>query len=136
MEFNIRMLREDDYDNILVNWWKDWRWAPPPKDSLPLNGTYGYMVSKDDIDICAGFLYTSNSSIAFCEFVISNFHYKDKESRKGAIVFLIDSLCKAAKLDGYKYVWTCVKNPSLIKSYEQNDFLTSSPNCLEMIKIL
>jgi hypothetical protein len=135
MEFNIRLLSEDDYDNILVKWWKDWRWEPVPKDALPGNGTYGYMVSKDGIDICAGFLYTSNSSMAMCEFIVSNFEYKNKD-RKDAIVFLIDALCNAAKLQGFKYVWTCLKNPSLIKSYEANNFSKSSPNCLEMIKIL
>lgn len=135
MEFNIRVLSEDDYDNTLVKWWRDWRWEPTPKDALPNNGTGGYMVSKDGVDICAGFLYTSNSSMAMCEFIVSNFEYKNKD-RKDAIVFLIESLCKAAEKMGFKYVWTCVKNPNLIKSYEANNFLTSSPNCLEMIKIL
>ena len=35
MEFNIRKLKGKDYNNILIKWWKDWRWTPPPKDFLP-----------------------------------------------------------------------------------------------------
>lgn len=135
MEFNIRVLSEDDYDNILVGWWKDWRWQPVPKDALPENGKGGFIVSKDGVDICAGFLYASNSSMAMSEFIVSNFKYKNKD-RKDAIIFLIECLCVSAKNMGYKYIWTCIKNPNLIKSYEANNFLASSPNCLEMIKTL
>ena len=45
MIFNIRPLELDDYDTILVDWWKDWGWTPPPKDFLP---DMGYMVYYND----------------------------------------------------------------------------------------
>ena len=38
MKFNVRVLKENDYDDILVGWWEDWKWIPPVKDFLPLNG--------------------------------------------------------------------------------------------------
>ena len=41
MKFNVRVLSESDYENILVGWWKDWEWTPPVKDFLPLDGVGG-----------------------------------------------------------------------------------------------
>ena len=42
MEFNIRKLNSTDYDNILVEWWKDWGWDAPAKDFLPDDGEGGW----------------------------------------------------------------------------------------------
>ena len=53
MKFNIRVLKENDYEDILVGWWKDWKWIPPVKDFLPLNGLGGIMVEWNDIPVCA-----------------------------------------------------------------------------------
>ena len=71
MNLNVKVLKEEDYDNILVNWWKDWRWTPPSKDFLPDNGKGGYMVYEDDTPICAGFMYLTNSKVVWCDWIIS-----------------------------------------------------------------
>ena len=60
MKLKLRRLEESDYDT-LVTWWKDWKWEAPPGDFLPENGTGGFMVSNNDSDICAGFIYLTNS---------------------------------------------------------------------------
>ena len=39
--FNIRPLIETDYDEILLDWWKEWGWEAPQKDFLPADGTAG-----------------------------------------------------------------------------------------------
>ena len=39
---NIRKLTESDYE-ILVEWWKAWKWPPVEKDFLPDNGTGGFV---------------------------------------------------------------------------------------------
>ena len=41
MSLNIKPLTDKDYDEVLCEWWKDWRWTPPAKDFLPETG---YMV--------------------------------------------------------------------------------------------
>lgn len=135
MEFNIRMLREEDYDNILVNWWKDWGGEIPSKEFLPDNGLGGLMVSKGDINICAGYLYKSNSAIAYCEFIISNYNYREKD-RKDAIVFLIDNIGSLAKYLGYKTIWATVSNKSLAFRYENAGYIKTQTNCVELIKHL
>jgi hypothetical protein len=135
MVFTIRLLNESDYDNTLVKWWKDWRWSAPPKEMLPNNGLGGFMVSKGDVDICAGFAFFTNSGIAFCEFIISNFEYKE-DDRKEAIEFLIESISVACKNAGHKAVWTVLRSKSLIEKYENCGYKRTQENCTEMIKLL
>lgn len=135
MEFNIRLLNDSDYDNTLVKWWSDWDWTAPGKDSLPLNGTGGFMVSKGDVDICAGFAYFTNSNIAWCEFIISNKEYKDKD-RNDAIEYLINSLSKSCENAGYKVIFTSVSHQNLINKYQNCGFVRTQEGATEMIKFL
>lgn len=135
MSFTCRLLKEGDYENTLVKWWKDFRWTPPPKDMLPQDGLCGVIVSKGDIDVCAGFIFLTNSKVAHVEYIISNFEYKNKD-RKEAIRLLIEALSVIAKDKGCKYIFTSLKNDSLIKSYESCGYMKGSTGCTEMIKIV
>jgi len=132
MSFKLRAITDVEYDEVLVNWWKDWRWTPPSKDFLP---NLGIMVSKKGVDICAGYLYVTNSKVSWIEFIVSNFNYREKD-RKEAIEFLINSMCIYAQNAGTKYVYTSLNNKSLIKRYENCGFQTGSEGCVELIKIL
>tara|TARA_R100001163_G_C5067826_1_gene207261 strand:- start:3535 stop:3945 length:411 start_codon:yes stop_codon:yes gene_type:complete len=134
MEFNWRLLEEGDYENTLVQWWKDWRWpSPPPKGILPDEGLGGIMVMKGDVDVCAGFVCFTNSEIAWVVWVVSNFNYKNKD-RKKAVNLTIDTLSLIAKDKGYNYVFTSVGNKSLQKRYEECGYNIASRDCVEMIK--
>lgn len=131
----VRFLKENDYDT-LSKWWKDWRWTPPPADMLPQNGTGGVMVYKGDVEICAGFVYFTNSKTAWIEFIVSNFQYKDKD-RHEAIETLINVLTKIVQEMGeYKYIYTSLKSKSLIDRYANCGYQLGSTNCNEMIKVL
>ena len=135
MSFTCRLLNDGDYDNTLVKWWKDWRWQPPLKDMLPQDGLCGVMVSKGDVDICAGFIFLTNSKVANAEYIISNFDYKEKD-RKDAIEFLIESLSVIARDRNYKYIFTSLKNRALIDRYENCGYKKGSTDCTEMIKVI
>lgn len=132
MSFSVRYTTESDYHDILVKWWKDWRWTPPALDFLP---SVGVMVSKGDRDVCAGYLYGTNSKVAWLEFIVSDFHYRD-EDRKDAIELLINTLCAYALKAGFKYVYTSVKSQPLINTYEKCDFKKGSEKCTELLRIL
>jgi hypothetical protein len=134
MEFSVRFLNELDYD-MLCQWWKDWRWTAPARDFLPENGTGGLLVEKNGIPIVAGFIYFTNSAVAWNEFIISNFDYKDKD-RKEAIKILIFELTELAKRNGSKYVYTVVKNQNLKKAYEEIGFSNGSVKVDEMVMVL
>jgi hypothetical protein len=55
MEYELRMLTDNDYD-MLRSWWK-WFRFPAPKDYLPEDGRGGILVSKNGVPICAGFFF-------------------------------------------------------------------------------
>jgi hypothetical protein len=135
MSFTCRLLKEGDYENTLVKWWSDWRWTAPPKDMLPQDGLCGVMVSKGGVDICAGFLFLTNSKVANAEYIVSNFEYKEND-RHEAIEFLIESLTVIAKERDCKYIFTSLKNSSLIDRYKKCGYIKGSIGCTEMIKLI
>lgn len=136
MELNIQKLKESDYEKLLVNWWKDWAWEAPPKDFLPDNGTGGFMVYNKDIPICAGFIYKSNSKVAWVDWIISDKNYKDKESRKEGIKYLIQALTEICKQLGYAYCYALVNHEGLIKTYEDLGYIKADNYNQELIKHL
>jgi len=136
MKLNIRPLEVSDYDNILVKWWNDWRWTPPSKDFLPENGTGGYIVYDDETPICAGFMYTTNSTAVWCDWIISNVNYKNRQNRKYALVLLIETITTKAKDLNKKYVYALIKNKPLINVYKKIGYEEASTYSIEMIKKL
>ncbi len=128
---DIRLYKKTDYEDFLVKWWKDWRWTPPPIDML---SDTGIIVSKNGVDICAGFLYYTNSKSALVEYIVSNFDYKEKD-RSEAIELLINMLSEVAKDNGFKYIYTSLKSKSLIEKYQNCGFKLGDSNCQEMIKV-
>jgi len=119
MEFNIKPLSETDYDEILVGWWKAWKWTPPLKDFLPENGTGGIMVLDNDIPVCAGFVYMTNSKVSWVDYIVSSRSYSKKPQRQKALDLLIKTLTKICKDSGSKFSYALIKNKSLIKTYEK-----------------
>lgn len=136
MELNVKPLKFADYDNILCQWWKDWRWTPPHRDFLPENGVGGYIVYEKDTPICAGFMYETNSKSVWCDWIISNIHYKDRQKRKEAIGLLIEHITEIAKTKGYKYSYALIKNKPLIDTYKKIGYVEGSSYTSEMIKVL
>ena len=67
MELNIRKLHATDYEDLLLSWWKDWGWDAPAKDFLPDNGEGGLIVFDEEIPVCAGFVYVTNSKVAWVD---------------------------------------------------------------------
>lgn len=130
----VRYLCEEDYDNTLVKWWESWGWIPPNRDMLPQNGTGGVIISKDGVDICAGFIYFTNSTMAWLEYIVSNKEYRN-EDRSEAIEMLINVLSSIAKDNGFKYIYASIKSQPLISKYKAAGFKMGDSNCQEMVKI-
>ena len=131
MDFNVRSVVDGDYENILVKWWKDWGWTPPPKDFLPETGI---IISKGDVDICAGFIYLTNSKVALTEFVVSNRDYRE-EDRSDAVQLLLDCIVAIAEDNGCKYAHVILKNKSLIGKYKKSGYIVSDDNVTEMVRV-
>ena len=136
MELEIRTLNDTDYEEILTGWWKQWNWEPPTKDFLPDDGKGGIIVYDGNTPICAGFIYLTNSKVAWVDWIVSNKEYRIKDKRREAIRLLINSLTNICKNTGSKYGYALIKNKSLIKTYEDLGWSKGDGYTSEMIKIL
>ena len=136
MEFNLRKLNSTDYEDILVGWWKDWEWTAPPKDFLPENGEGGVIIFDGEVPVCAGFMYATNSNVAWIDWIISNKEYTKKPQRKDAIRLLIKTITNMALDAGFKYGYALIKNKSLINTYENVGYTKGDAYNSEMIKLL
>ena len=136
MELYIRELIESDYDDILVGWWKQWKWEPPQRDFLPNDGKGGIIVYDEETPVCAGFMYLTNSKVAWVDWIISNKEYTKKPQRKDAIKLLVSSLTDICKKTGSKYSYALIKSQSLIGIYEELGYLKGDSYTAEMIKAL
>lgn len=132
----IRVLEENDYDNTLVGWWKDWGWQAPDKDFLPDDGKGGFIVMDGDVPICAGFVYITNSKVAWVDWIISDKFYKDRTKRDKALDLLLNTLIGASKGSGNKYAYALIKHPNLIGRYKKLGFTLGDTYTGEMIKEL
>lgn len=117
----------DHYETV-CGWWKDYEWNPIPLESLP---TTGFIVD----DVCAGFLYKTDSNIAWLEFVVSN-KKANKEEKSKALNLLIESLCEEAKKDKYNVIFTSCQHKGLIQKYLNNGFIKTDLNMTNLIRSL
>jgi len=136
MGLYIRELQDTDYENILVGWWQQWEWEPPQKDFLPNDGKGGIIVYDDETPVCAGYMYLTNSKVAWVDWIISNKEYTKKPQRKDAIKLLVSALTEICKNTGSKYVYALIKNQSLIGTYEELGYIKGDSYTSEMIKVL
>lgn len=129
--FKVRKLNKSDYDK-LIGWWSWFRFPAPPQECLPDNGECGLMISKDGIDVGAGFIYFTNSAMAWIEFIVSNPEYKNKD-RQQAIEVLIVELTEICRSKGCKVVFTSIKNENLINRFATAGWVKGGVGTTEMV---
>lgn len=129
--FKVRPLTDEDY-SILNDWWDAWGFPAPPKEYLPMEGKGGIMVTKDDVNICAGFIFFTNSKMVWIEFIVSNKEYRGKD-RAEAIRLVINELTDLARRKGFKACFTSLEHKNLITHYEACGYTKSKNATTEMI---
>jgi len=134
MELKVRELRESDWET-LVSWWSSWEeWKThPPKEILPLNGMGGLIIESDGQPIIAGFLYLTNSSIAWLEWIISDKNYRNK-NKKEALELLINSLESIAKSTGAEMIFSVGKNKSVLNAHKRLGYTIDEDPSYEISK--
>ena len=108
---DIRNISPDDWDT-LVTWGinKD-------KDLLPKDGTGGLLVHLENIPIAAGFIYLTNSKLAFINDIIYD---KDKDEKllHNSLDLLIVAFEQTLKELGFKSIIVIGTNEMLNDSYK------------------
>ena len=135
MEFNIRRLKDSDWET-LVSWWNKWpEWKVMPKEFFPDNGKGGFIVEKNDKPIVAGFLYLTNSKVALLEWIISDPDYREND-RNNAIELLINGVENVCKSMNYKYVVSIGRNKGLINTHKNLNWHVDEKSSHEIIKLI
>ena len=134
MKFNARKLTDNDYE-LLVSWWKWWRWTPIPKNFLPDNGTGGIMIEKDNTPVVAGFIYYTNSDAVVVEWIISNPDYKDK-NRKQAVEVLLNTIEEVCKKQGKQYMFSIGRSKQLIDAHKKLGWVVDDKPSYEIVKVI
>lgn len=118
--FNIK--QEDDFNYfypIVSQWWKDWNFNPLSPYRLSTNGI---MIFNDNIPICAGWLFGTDSNTSIIGWLISD--KRNKNKRADCINQLIEELESLAKDLGYSLVNfpaqnVCLRNKLDKKGYSE-----------------
>ncbi len=132
-ELNFLPLVDQDYE-ILCTFWNAWAFSIPPKNCLPNNGLGGIkIIDANGTIVCAGFLYETNSGIAWLEFIISNPSVRDRTVRNDALILLISLLTIEAEEKGFSAVFASITSKSLIEKYEQVGYKKNPISSTELI---
>lgn len=132
MELQVRALVESDLQ-YLHSWWESWNWPPVTKDLLPLNGLGGLMVYKEDVLIAAGYLYLTNSKVAWLEWVVSNPMYREND-RKDSLKLLINSLEHIALQQGASIILSIGRNKGLLEIHKSLGYTVDDTPSYEITK--
>ena len=117
MELQVRTLRESDWE-IMSAWWRAWGWPEMSKDLMPLNGLGGIIVEKEGIPIASGYLYLTNSKVAWTEWIVSDPNYR-QEDRAEALKMIVSGLEEIAVAAGYKIILSVGRNKGLLNIHKE-----------------
>lgn len=114
----IEQFKEDEHYQILIEWWKAQNWQVMPIHALPTTGVISY---KDNKPVAAGFLYDTDSSFAWLEWIVGNPDV-DHEDRGEGLDSVINALVTFAELKGKELIMTSSHHERLIERYKEHNF--------------
>lgn len=120
-----------DYHAICALWRAN-SWPPIPREALPQHGIIAY---KNSEIAAAGFLYASDSTIAWLEFIVTN-PAVSSEDRHEALTLIIERLLEMARAAGFTHVFSSLRDPGLIARYQAHGFAVSDRGMTNLIKVL
>ena len=129
-KFDWRFINQDDYENILKLWWKNWGFPIPPIENLPKTGI---MISKDGVDVYAGFIYYTGTALAWAEYFVSN-KTVAVEYKRGALERLVDIMCIISKEKGVKCLFTSTVLDSFKNSLTKAGFQIGDVGNYQLVK--
>ena len=112
------------YEKV-CEWWKGHGWPIIPIPFLP---SRGYIIP----DVAAGFLYSTDSNIAWMEWIVGNPKANSRTVYEG-IKTVVEHIKEIALEDGYGTIFTTVRPSGLEKVYNKVGFTTTDKNMNLMI---
>jgi hypothetical protein len=94
----------------------------------------GYVVEKKGEALCAGWLYTTNSTIASIEFVVSN-PFSAQTDTDIALDFLIECLSQRALKEDKRLITSTINSTILAKRLVELGFVEGSRDLKQYIRL-
>lgn len=123
--------KSTDYETVKT-WWLAQNWPAVPESSL---STTGFIIKEGDQSLLSGWVYHTNSDIAWLEFIVANPEIKG-EQRDEAFELFFSFVLNYAKIKNYKNVFTSVQHQGLMKRLEKNGFKKGDENMTNFIRSL
>lgn len=111
-------------------WWSQHKWPIIPPGMLP---KLGIVVAKEGQNICAGWIYRTDSTIAWLEFIVVNPKAPLKTKSK-ALDLLIDTLTIHAKNMGYEAVFSSLRHKGLMKKMTKFGYAKADEAMTNMVR--
>ena len=132
MELQLRQLEESDWE-MLQSWWKAWGWPEMTKDLMPLEGLGGLIIEKEGKPIASGFVYLTNSKVAWTEWIVSDPDYRE-DDRIEALKILVQGLEEVAIQAGCKIVLSVGRNKGLLNIHKELGYTIDDSPSYEISK--
>lgn len=126
-----RYYQPDDH-KMVAGWWEQWGWPVLPPESLPETG---FIISNDGHDVCAAWLYRTDSNIGWLEWYITN-KKAPKQARAGSLEYLLEVGSSIARSMGFRVLFSGVNHQSLIRKLEQAGFSQTETGVTNFIRVL
>ena len=117
------------HHEMVGRWWTAHKWPVIPIKSLPSIGRIAYV---DAMPVAAGFLYLTNSDLAWLEFVVTNPDAPLKARHEG-VKLIVENLVVQAKRCGARLVFTSAKSSGLISLMQKCGFQKSDEGMTNLI---
>jgi hypothetical protein len=132
MKLESRQLKESDWET-LQSWWKAWGWPEMSKDLMPLDGLGGLIVEKGNKPIASGFLYLTNSKVAWAEWIVSDPEYREHD-RIDALKLIVEGLEKVAIQAGCTIILSVGRNKGLLNIHKELGYTVDDNPSYEISK--
>lgn len=114
--------KEEHYP-VLKEWWSQYGWEAPQLETLPKTG---FIALSEGKPVVAGFLYKTDSSMAFMDWIIGDKNASALSRGKGAHL-VVSSIIQDARESGFQVLYTVTANQPLIESYKRQGLQEMEP---------
>jgi hypothetical protein len=128
---NLIMFEKEKHYAEICEWWKARNWPPVREDGL---SSFGMLAEKDGIHLCAGWLYVTNSSFFWVEWLVTNPRAPLKIRTIG-LECLLERLVKEGQGFGGRIAFSSVKALGLVRLLKRHNFVESDFNMTNMVKL-
>lgn len=114
----VGLFQPDKHYEHVAKWWAEQKWPVLPLHQLP---TTGVVVSIDDNPAAATWIYKTDSSICWIEWIVANPEVRH-EIRSNVLAVLLSSATTLAQVMGFTSIFTSSKHASLESRLSQHGF--------------